>query len=287
MSTIRIATRASQLAITQARWVAEKLQTAMPEVRSELVEITTTGDIDRTSPVAGLTEVGAFVRAIQQAVLDGRADVAVHSCKDLPVAGPEALAAVYPLRASPWDVLVGSSLDRLPRGARVGTGSPRRSSQLALLRADLDVVEIRGNVDRRIEKVRTGEYDAIVLAEAGLARLGRMRDVGHRFGIHEMVPAPAQGCLAVEAPQDGPWWEALTGIDDADTRAGVEVERQLLARTGAGCRSALGVHARTDHGVLRSVAFVADERGPRRAEVTGSDPGSVVRGLIAGLELDR
>ena len=283
MSILRIATRASRLALTQARSVAIALEAAHPGLETELVEMTTTGDTNRHSPVAALTEVGAFVRAVQQAVLDGFAGVAVHSCKDLPVTGPTELGVVYPERESPWDVLVGSTLTELPEGATVGTGSPRRSSQLSLLRPDLDIAEIRGNVDTRIEKVQRGEYAAVVLAEAGLSRLGRADEVAQRFTVDEMVPAPAQGALAVEALRDGPWWQPLNAIDHPLSRAGVEIERELLRRTGAGCRSALGATAGIGSDGTWAVAFVDDAKGPRRAAVTGVTAESVVDQLIARL----
>ncbi|NIQ59510.1 MAG: hydroxymethylbilane synthase, partial [Gemmatimonadetes bacterium] len=134
MTELRLATRASALAVAQSEWVAARLEETHPDIRVRLVEITTAGDADRTTSVVALTEVGAFVRAVQQAVLRGEADVAVHSCKDLPVAGPEALEAFYPAREVPWDVLCGSTLQGLRRGARVGTGSPRRKAQLLALR---------------------------------------------------------------------------------------------------------------------------------------------------------
>jgi hydroxymethylbilane synthase len=283
VSTVRIATRASQLALIQAQWVATALERAHPGLETELVRITTTGDVDRQSPVAALTEVGAFVRAVQFAVLDGRADIAVHSCKDLPVAGPNGLGAVFPERESPLDVLVGSTLDDLAAGARVGTGSPRRSSQLALLRPDLEIAEIRGNVDTRIDKVRSGEYAATVLAEAGLARLSRLDEIAQRFTVEEMVPAPAQGALAVEAIHHGEWWFELLEIDHANTRAAVEIERKLLERTGAGCRSALGVVAGVTQGEMSANAFVDDGQGARRATAAGTDATAIVDCLISEL----
>lgn len=285
MTEIRIATRASQLALVQARWVAAALERATPGTTTSLVEITTSGDTDRTSPVAMLTEVGAFVRAVQHAVLDGRADIAVHSCKDLPVAGPDELDVVYPQRESPWDVLVGTTLGELPPGARVGTGSPRRSAQLKLLRPDLAVDEIRGNVDTRIAKVTSGEYQAIVLAEAGLNRLHRTDVMSQRLRLDQMVPAPAQGALAVEARRDGPAWELLTGIDDSTARRSVETERLLLERTGAGCRSALGAHAQIQGDTIIATAFVEDDQGPRRASVWAKDPASSVEALMPLLGL--
>ncbi len=270
MTTVRIATRRSALALGQARLIASMLQAESPDLTVELVEVATTGDLDRSSPVAMLTEVGAFVRAVQQAVLDGRADLAVHSCKDLPVAGPEELARVYPDRIAPWDVLCGAPLDDLREGAVVGTGSPRRRSQLLALRPDLEVREIRGNVDTRLRAVEDGTYDAVVLAEAGLLRLGRSNAISQRFSLDEMVPAPAQAALAVEVLADGPQAGLVAAIDDPETRSTVEAERELLARTGAGCRSALGALARvTDCGGMTMVGFVEDDDGPRRGAVAG------------------
>ncbi len=152
---LRLATRRSALATAQAATVARRLEEAHPGIRVELVEIDSTGDLDRTSPVAALTEMGAFVRTVQRAVLDGRADAAVHSLKDLPTAPHPGLVPIaFPERAEPWDVMVGSTLDALPAGATVGTGSPRRAAQLRVLRPDLRTAEIRGNVDTRLRKIR-------------------------------------------------------------------------------------------------------------------------------------
>lgn len=288
MPDVRVATRGSRLALAQAAWVVDRLEAAHPGLSCDIVEITTSGDTDQATPVAELTEVGAFVRAVQRAVLDGRADVAVHSGKDLPVAGPPELAAIYPTRETPWDVLCGRSLENLAQGARVGTGSPRRASQLALLRPDLRIDDIRGNVDTRLRKVADGEYDAVILAEAGLRRLGLDAEVTQRFTIDEMVPAPAQAALTVEALRDGPALSLLAAIDDPVTREAVEAERDVLRRTGAGCRSALGVFATRDDDVLVLTGFVADERGPRRATVDAADTADTagsVTDLIEALEL--
>jgi hydroxymethylbilane synthase len=180
MPDVRIATRSSRLALAQARIVATALTDAHPDIEIELIEVTTTGDRDATTPVAALSEVGAFVRSVQQTVLDGEADMAVHSGKDLPVGGPEGLAAVHPGREEPWDVLCGSSLETLKFGARVGTGSPRRGAQLRRLRPDIAIAEIRGNVETRLRKLDEGDFDAIVLAEAGLRRLGLTDRIDHR-----------------------------------------------------------------------------------------------------------
>jgi len=271
MSAVRLATRASTLALAQARWVADRLTAAHPDLSITLVEITTTGDADRISPVTTLTEVGAFVRSVQMAVLEGRADVAVHSCKDLPVAGPSGLAAIFPQREAPWDVLCGASLESLPEGARVGTGSPRRAAQLATLRPDLSIEGIRGNIDTRLGKVSSGEFDAVVLAEAGLNRIGRQSAIAQRFDVSEMVPAPAQGALALEVMADSDVAEAVADIDHAPTRAAVEAERSLLTRTGAGCRAALGAVAFPDGGELTMHGFVEDRQGRRTARVRHAD----------------
>lgn len=285
MTEVRIATRESDLATAQAGWVADRLSEAHPGIEVSLIGVSTSGDHDRLTPVATLTEVGAFVRAVQRAVLAGDADIAVHSCKDLPVDGPAGLAAVYPEREAPWDVLCGHDLDSLPHGARVGTGSPRRAAQLKVLRPDVEVADIRGNVGTRLEKMRAGEYDAIVLAEAGLRRLGLSDLFAHRFTISEMVPAPAQAALAVEARAEDPKLDLLMAIDHPGTRAAVETERALLARTRAGCRSALGVYARADGSGIAAAGFVEDDGGARTADAAGNSPDETARLLQVGLGL--
>lgn len=285
MSTIRIATRASALALAQARWVAERLSHTHEGLQITFVEITTTGDADRTTPVTTLTEVGAFVRSVQMAVLEDDADLAVHSCKDLPVNGPDGLVAFYPERESPWDVICGSTLEALPSGARVGTGSPRRSAQLSRLRPDLVIEGIRGNIDTRLAKAESGEYAAVVLAEAGLLRTGRQHQITQRFGVEEMVPAPGQGALAVEAVASSRAADLMAAIDDPLTRTAVEAERSLLARTGAGCRSALGAITLEDRGGFVMHGFVEDGRGARRAQVDHADASEASRLLQQELGL--
>lgn len=285
MKPIRIATRASALALAQARWVAEQLTAAHPGLGVTFVEVTTTGDSDRVSPVTTLTEVGAFVRSVQMAVLGDRADVAVHSCKDLPVNGPDGLSAIFPERESPWDVLCGSALDALPHGARVGTGSPRRAAQLGALRPDLVVEGIRGNIDTRLGKVASGEFDAIVLAEAGLNRTNRRDEISQVFEVTEMVPAPAQGALALEVVSGSPAADVIGALDHAPTRIAVEAERSLLSRTGAGCRAALGALAVSDDDEIVMHGFVEDEHGARHARVHHSDPGQASRLLQEELQL--
>lgn len=282
MTELRIATRRSDLALAQARFVAGLLETR--GVSTALVEVSTVGDIDRTTAVTALTEMGAFVRAVQQAVLDGRADLAVHSCKDLPTTGPDEIAQWFPQREAPWDALCGATLDTLPRSARVGTGSPRRASQLALLRPDLEIVPVRGNVETRLGKIGV-EVDAVVLAEAGLRRLGLDGSMSQRLTLDEMVPAPAQAALCVEALIGSEVASLLDAIDEPDVRRVVEVERRLLSRTGAGCRSALGALATHGRDGFTMTGFVDDAAGPRRAEVAAPTSEAVVTAMIDRLEL--
>jgi hydroxymethylbilane synthase len=285
VSDLRIATRASRLAMAQAGAVANALRAAHTGLDISIVEIESSGDIDRTSPVATLTEVGAFVRSIQHAVLDGKADLAVHSCKDLPVAGLPDLVPFYPERDEPWDVLCGHDLESLPARARVGTGSPRRAAQLRIIRPDVEVTEIRGNVDTRIGKMRSGEYDAVVLAEAGLRRLGIPSEVRHRFSVAEMVPAPGQASIAVEAVAGSRAAELAEPIDHRPTRIAVESERAVLANTGAGCRSALGVLGVVSDSGLHLSGFVSDASGPRFGVAKGSDGQAVAIQLQSVLGL--
>jgi len=245
--TIRIATRGSLLARTQSGHVAEALR----EVSGrdvELVHVRTHGDADQTTPLASFGGVGVFVTAVRDAVLRGEADVAVHSLKDLPTQPAAGLEiAAIPVRQDPRDVLVardGRTLDTLPQGARVGTGSPRRAAQLLALRPDLDVVALRGNVDTRVRAVTEGDLDAVVLARAGLARLDRLDVVTQEIGVDLMLPAPAQGALAVECRDDDVVvLDALRRLDDAPTRAAVTAERALLAELEAGCSAPVGAYA--------------------------------------------
>ena len=286
MNEVRIATRGSVLAVAQARRVGDLLLANDPSISVRLVEVSTAGDRDQVAPVAELTEIGAFVRAVQQAVLDDEADIAVHSLKDLPVEGPDELVlASIPERASALDVLVGSTLAELPPGGLVGTGSPRRAAQLVDLRPDLRTIELRGNVDTRLDKIAGGEVDGAVLAEAGLTRLGRAGVIAQRLDPEAMVPAPGQGALAVEARAGSRFAEFAAGIDDPSIRVLVTAERLLVAETGAGCRSALGALATWQGDLIRLRAFVADAEGCRRTVTLGSTPESVVASVRKELRL--
>ncbi|ASY33462.1 hydroxymethylbilane synthase [Streptomyces sp. CLI2509] len=245
---LRLGTRRSKLAMAQSGLVADAVREATGRP-VELVEITTYGDTSREH-LARIGGTGVFVTALRDALLRGDVDFAVHSLKDLPTAQPEGLAlAAIPRREDPRDALIardGLTLERLPRGARIGTGSPRRMAQLnAHARAhglDIETVPIRGNVDTRINFVRDGELDAVVLAAAGLNRLGRGGEVTAYLASDTVLPAPGQGALAVECPP-GPLAEALARLDDPRTRAAVTAERALLAALEAGCSAPVGALA--------------------------------------------
>ncbi|MGD9954663.1 MAG: hydroxymethylbilane synthase [Candidatus Nanopelagicales bacterium] len=281
MSAVRVATRASLLARTQSGLVADALRERLDR-EVVLVEVSTRGDVDQTTPLASFGGVGVFVSAVRDAVLRGDADVAVHSLKDLPTGDADGLRlAAIPPREDVRDVLVardGGTVATLPAGATVGTGSPRRAAQLRALRPDLDVVPVRGNVDSRVRKVSDGELDAVVLAHAGLARLDRLDAVTEVLGTDQMLPAPGQGALAVECravETDAALLDALRDLDDDATRAAVTAERSLLAALEAGCSAPVGAHA-----------TVSGDRGAEVVHLTGavvSDDGRIqVRKSVTG-----
>jgi hydroxymethylbilane synthase len=242
---IRLGTRRSALATTQAGWVADQLRGLGHHV--EMVEITTFGDTS-TAPLATIGGTGVFAAAIRQALQRGEIDLAVHSLKDLPVVPePGLVVAAIPVREDPRDALVardGLTLGELPAGSVVGTGSPRRAAQLAALGLGLRVEPVRGNVDTRLGLVHDGTCDAVVLARAGLARLGRLDEVSEFLDPLQMLPAAGQGALAIECRVDrDDVVAAVAPLDDADTRACVAAERALLAALEAGCTAPVGALA--------------------------------------------
>lgn len=251
ITTLRLGTRRSALAIAQSRTVAAGIETASVRaghpVRVELVEVTTTGDVSQGS-LSSFDGVGVFVSTLREALVDGRVDLAVHSLKDLPTAPYPGLAlAAVPVREAVHDVLVthgGGGLAELPDGALVGTGSPRRAAQLRGLLPGVKIVDIRGNVDTRLRMVHDGELDAVVLALAGLRRLGREAEVSEVLAPTVMLPAPGQGALGVECrADDATVQSALAPLDHAPTHRAVLAERALLARLDAGCAAPLGALA--------------------------------------------
>jgi hydroxymethylbilane synthase len=287
---LRLATRASPLALWQARWVAGLLRRRHPGVRVRLVPIVSSGDRDRATALYDASTVGMFVKEIQAAVLAGEADAGVHSCKDLPTTLPAGLAlAAVPRRADPRDCLVGApSLAALPEGAMVGSSSLRRRLQLARLRPDLRFAPIRGNIDTRLRKIRSGELAATVLACAGLQRLGLLRAAAAvPFDpVAELSPAPAQGAVAIDcrAGDRRARW-LLAGISDRDSLRAVAIERAVLAAFAGGCSLPLGCWARRDGGAWRVTARLCRDGGSvREADHRGASadaPGAVTRALLA------
>ncbi|MBE3590292.1 MAG: hydroxymethylbilane synthase [Firmicutes bacterium] len=290
MKPLRLGTRGSRLALRQAESVARLIAERLPGVRVELVPVRTTGDAHRGPLTALGPTVGVFVKELQEALLRGEIDLAVHSAKDLPTASPEGLVvAAYPLRADPRDALCGGrSLAELPPGAAVGTSSPRRAAQLRAARPDLNIVPLRGNVDTRLERVAGGELDAAVLAAAGLERLGLADRIREMLDPDTVCPAPAQGALAVEARAGDE--EALAvarALDDARVRRAVQAERSVLAALGGGCFLPLGALAEPAEpdggdapGSLPAPDGPLAGREPRlrlRAALAGPRSGAVVR----------
>ena len=261
--------------MAQARIAAEALASAIGP--AELIPISTRGDaISAEQPQAGWVEAdGQFTRELERALLDGRVDLAVHSYKDLPIAPVEGLVIGAVLeRGDARDCLIsadGGTLDDLPFGARVGTSSPRRAAQLAAARSDLIATPIRGNVETRLTRLNAGELDALILAAAGLDRLGIDVPDHARLPFDLMLPAPAQGALALQARlNDSDLRATLARVDHASTRAAVEAERRLLRRIGGGCLAPLGALAEVDGSTLRLRAAYEDRTGTyRRAESFG------------------
>jgi hydroxymethylbilane synthase len=276
--TLRVGTRASALARTQTQHVIDALG-----VDVDVVPIVTHGDRSSAS-MAQIGGTGVFVSALREALLAGEIDVAVHSFKDLPTAPADGIViAAVPAREDPRDALVardGLTLGALPAGSRVGTGAPRRVAQLNALGMGLEVVELRGNVDTRLGKVESGELDAVVLALAGLRRLGRAGEVTEILDPIQVLPAPAQGALAIECrASDDDARAVLAALDHADTRAAVAAERALLAALEAGCTAPVGALAEVAEGDGGPEVFL-------RANVTALDGNDAVRLSATGPTTD-
>lgn len=292
----RLGTRRSNMATTQSGLVADAVteRTGMPV---ELVQITSFGDVTKAH-LTQLGGTGVFVNALRDHLLDGGIDFAVHSLKDLPTAPADGLVlAAVTERDDPRDALCardGLGFADLPAGARIGTGSPRRVAQLAALRPELEYVPIRGNAETRLGKVASGEVDAVVLAYAGLVRIGRTADVTDVFGADRMLPAPGQGALAVECTGARAAGDLayLSAVDHTPTRLAVTAERTVLAELEAGCAAPVGAFAELDGGVLRlSAAVVSTDgrtavRGERTADLD-AEPASLKAAADLGRELAR
>jgi hydroxymethylbilane synthase len=281
-----IGSRGSALALWQARHIAAKLQELGAETRIEIIK--TTGDKIQDVPLAQIGGKGLFTKEIEEALLAGAIDLAVHSLKDMPTDIPQGLTlAAIPEREEARDALVGAAVSDLREGARVGTSSLRRAAQLHALKRGLIIETLRGNVDTRLRKLDEGRYDAIVLAAAGLRRLGWQDRIRELIPADVMCPAVGQGALAIETRDDGgAAWEMVRKLDHAESRAAVEAERALLAVLGGGCQVPIGAHARIEAGTIRLHAIVASPDGARviRGELAGTareDP------RLVGAELGR
>lgn len=279
--TIRIATRASRLALWQAEHVASLLKVAHSERSVELVHVTTSGDRDQTGELRSFGGLGVFTREVQKAVLDGQADLAVHSLKDLPTEpAPGLCLAAVPSREETADALVLpqgaaklTSLDQLPQQARLGTGSLRRQAQLRHLRPDMPIGEVRGNVETRLRKLDAADFDAIVLAVAGLKRLGLADRISLQLAPPQMYAAVGQGALGIECrEEDAELREILARLDDPATRNRVTAERALLAHLRAGCHAPVGAATRIDAGELELEAVVLSADGRERIVASARGP---------------
>ena len=295
---LRLGTRGSPLALAQAGWIARQLheQCGRPTV---LVTVATPGD-ESTAPIERLGTTGVFTTTLRQELLRGTVDFVVHSCKDLPTAPvPGLQVAAFPAREDPRDALIwpgGTSLDELPRGARIGTGSPRRAALLRATGRHLQIVPMRGNVDTRLRKLADGEVDALVLAMAGLSRLGLLDGIATPLDPSLVMPAPAQGVLAVECRTDDPVTAAqLRTLDHAPTRAVATAERGFLAGLDAGCSAPVGAQAElaaeagaepTVH--VSGVIAAPDGSSVMRAQTTGpASDGDALGRRLAHVLLER
>jgi hydroxymethylbilane synthase len=288
---ITIGSRGSQLALWQANWVKEQLEAQGWECGIQIIK--TTGDRITDVPLAKVGTKGLFTKEIEEALLGGAVDLAVHSLKDLPTILPEGLTiAAIPEREDPRDVVVGRPIKDLANGALVGTSSLRREAQLRLLRPDLRIESLRGNVDTRLRKLDEGQYESILLAAAGLRRLGLAGRIAEALAPGVMVPAVGQGALAIETREDGgAAWEACRRLDHAATRAAVTAERTVLAALGGGCQVPIGANAEIENGAMRLRAVVIAPHGPSapvRREASGKWEeaeeigASVARSLLEG-----
>ena len=281
-----IASRGSQLALWQARWVAAQLTAAGHPCRIEIIK--TTGDKITDVPLAKVGTKGLFTKEIEEALLDGRAHLAVHSLKDLPTELPEGLVlAAVPQREDPRDAVVGKKLADLPEGARVGTSSLRRAAQLRQLRPGLQVESVRGNLDTRLRKLDEGQYDAILLAAAGLKRLGWGDRIAEILPPEQMCPAVGQGALAIETRAG---FDGVAMLDHADTHTAVIAERAVLGALGGGCQVPIGAYATVSEGRIHVLAIVAAPDGTQviRAEAEGPSAEAVqIGGRLAADLLQR
>jgi hydroxymethylbilane synthase len=271
---VRIGSRGSRLALTQAELAADRLRAADPELDVAIVPITTVGDRDRSRPFGEIGQRGVFVKEIEEALLTGRIDMAVHSAKDMTSTNTDGLAVgAYLPRDDPRDALCGAAL--LEPGMRIGTASVRRKAQLLALEPELSVEPLRGNVDTRLRKMRERGLDAIVLAAAGLDRVGLAGEVGRRFDPDELLPEAGQGAVALQVRTGEE--ERVQAVDDAETRRRVSAERACVARIGAGCLAPVAAY----HDGDELFALIAAEDGSWIERRRGTNPEALADELLA------
>lgn len=269
---VRVGTRGSKLSLAQTDIAVEEIRAIHPDIGIEKTIIETSGDLDRTTPIYSLSEKGIFEKEVDQAVLDGKVDFAVHSLKDVPTfLSSELIIACIPARGSTADVLVSQGRRRIaeiPNGRRVGTSSLLRAAQVRRVRPELRVEPIRGNVDTRVRKVESGEYDAVILAEAGLTRLGMMDKVAERLSLDDFMPAPGQGALAIVAKRhDSKLLEILKSIEHPPTRAEAEAERELVKTIEGGCKVPIGAIGVAGRDTIQLTASIYSLDGKQRLVV--------------------
>ncbi len=289
MNSLRVGSRASRLAMAQTNEVVERLRALSPGLDVEVVRVRTQADASPEASLAGMGR-GMFVKELEDALLRGEVDLAVHSLKDLPTQSPEGLTiAAVCQRADPRDVLVnrwGCSLEQLPKGARIGTSSPRRASQLRNQRPDLQVLPMRGNVETRLGKAKGEDYDGAVLAAAGMDRLGLDGDIAERLPQRQFVSAPGQGALAVQTRTDDTGVvDAVAALEHTPTRQEITAERHLLELLGGGCQLPMGAYARLQDGLLHLIGYLAwGEDDSSQVYAFGSpDPHAVAASCLQAL----
>ena len=270
-----IGSRGSKLALTQTHWVRDRLQAHNDSLEIEVLEIRTTGDT-ATGSLRSFGGAGVFTKELERALLEGQIDLAIHSLKDLPTQmHPELTLVATPEREDVRDALIGpdlSSLADLPNGARLGTGSLRRRAQLKALRPDLEILDIRGNLDTRIDKAMRGECDAVVLAVAGLNRLGWQQRIGVHLSLDQVLPAPGQGALGLQMRANNPLKSYVDALNHPPTQAAVQAERQLLQTLRAGCHAPVGAWARLEEDQLTLDGVVGHPDGTEMLRARHSAP---------------
>ncbi|MBW1783042.1 MAG: hydroxymethylbilane synthase [Deltaproteobacteria bacterium] len=289
---LRIGTRGSRLALRQSEWVKEQIEAEHPDLRVELIRIKTTGDKILDSPLSKIGGKGLFVKEIEDALLEKRVDLAVHSMKDVPAALPDRLMlSTFPQREDPSDALIsadGLTLDRLRRQARVGTSSLRRGAQLLCVRPDLELVPLRGNVDTRLRKLEAGDLHAIILASAGLKRLGLAGLITQVIPLDQVMPAVGQGALGLEVRRDDVQTiRILDFLDHAPTRITVRAERAFLKELEGGCQVPIAGFAQLDGNDLRFKGMVAELDGSRvfKEEMVGPREEAEAIGIASAKKL--